>query len=337
MGIYQQTGSDVTSTYAGTVDQSLISDTGGLTMLVGAPNFTYAQTALASIGSVIVGSQTAGNVLGGSIANDTFVGVQVSRASDSIFTGGGADAIVLAEDRLIGSHIALYASNMTTDPSLALAGAALPSISGSIVDARGIPQLGWWGQGSGQLGGPVSNESTNAGSGTGTSGSMSRVLNFETGTDIAEVDRLDISLSAFSGLLRDSNPGVGPGAGPALGAAIFSNTLSTGGTISVTDADLLVFSVTQTFDNAADLAAALADPTTGIRFNVAQTDDLNHYLVAYQDTTGNLRIADMSIQSDTPFFSTATATGKTLSISDMVQIVGVSVDQLHDGNVHFVV
>jgi hypothetical protein len=78
-------------------------------------------------------------------------------------------------------------------------------------------------------------------------------------------------------------------------------------------------------------------PVTGIRFNVAQTDDLNHYLVAYQDTTGNLRIADMSIQSNTPFIDTTTATGKTLSISDMVQIIGVSVDQLHDGNVHFVV
>jgi len=332
MGIYEQPDSMVVNSYAGTVDQSLISDAGGLTMLVGAPNFTYAQTAQASTGSVVMGSQSAGNVLGGSIANDTFIGAQVAQASDSIFTGGGADAVLLADNRSGGSHIALYASNMTTDPGLAIAGAVLPSIMGSIVNALDVPQLGWWGQGTGKIGGPVSDDNTNAGTGTGTSGSMSRIFNFETGTDIVEIDRLDISLSAFSGLLRDTDPGTGP----ALGVSIFSNTLSTGGTISVTDADLLIFSVSQTFDNAADLSLALADPTTGIRFNVAQTDALNHYLIAYQDTTGNTRIADMNIQSDTSFISTATQSGKTLSISDMVQLVGVSVDQIHDGNIHFV-
>ena len=161
---------------------------------------------------------------------------------------------------------------------------------------------------------------------------MSQVFNFETGTDLAELDRFDISLSAFSDLLRDANPG----AGPNLGAAIFSNTLSSGDTISVTDADVLVFSNSQIFDDADDLAATLANVATEIRFNVAQTDALNHYLIAYQDSTGNARIADMSIQSGSSFFGTATETGKTLSISDMVQLVGVSVDQLHDGNIHFV-
>lgn len=332
MGIYELADSSLANTYAGTVDQSFVSDTGGLMMLVGAPNLTYAQTAQASTGAVVTGSHSSGNVLGGSIGNDTFTGVQVTNQSDTFFTGGGADIVILADDRIVGSHIALYASNMTTDPSLALPGSVLPSISGSIVDAKGVPQLGWWGQGSGKLGGPVSDSSTNAGLGTGTSASMSRVINFETGSNDVEIDRLDISLSAFSGLLRDTNPGDGP----ALGAAIFSNTLSTGDTITVTDADLLVFSVSETFDNAADLAAALADPTTGIRFDVMQTDALNHYLIAYQDTTGNVRIADMSIQSDAPFISTVTESSKTLAISDMVQLVGVSVDQIYDGNIHFV-
>ncbi len=332
MGIYALADSSIVSSYAGEVDQSLVSDTGGLIMLVGAPNLTYAQTADASTGSVVIGSHSAGNVLGGSIANDTFMGAQVAQVSDTFFTGGGADSVLLANARTVGSHIALYASNMTTDSSLAIPGDVLPSILGSIVNAQDIPQLGWWGQGSGKLGGPVSNEETNAGSGTGTSASMSQVFNFETGTDLAELDRFDISLSAFSDLLRDANPG----AGPNLGAAIFSNTLSSGDTISVTDADVLVFSNSQTFDDADDLAATLANVATEIRFNVAQTDALNHYLIAYQDSTGNARIADMSIQSDASFFGTATEAGKTLSISDMVQLVGVSVDQLHDGNIHFV-
>lgn len=332
MGIYQQDGVDGTNTYVGTVDQSIVSDAGGLIMPVGASNLTYGQTALASSGAVVIGATNAGNVLGGSIGNDTFQGVQQSALADSIYTGGGADQIVLFDDRTVGSHIALYASNMSSDVSKAVAGTTLPSLLGSIVNAQDVPQLGWWGQGSGQLGGPVSDASTNAGAGTGTSESLTTIYNFETGGDLAELDRLDISLAAFSDLLRDVNPGAGPG----LGQAIFSNLLAPGGTVTVTDANVLVFDSTEVFANASDLAAILADGDTDIDFGALQTDTLNHYLIAYQDTTGSTRIADLNIQSEADFRNTEVIADKTVSISDMVRLVDVSIDQLYDGNIHFV-
>lgn len=332
MGIYQQEGTVGTNTYAGTVDQSFVSDAGGLLMPMGASNFTYSQTALGSTGAVIVGASNAGNVLGGSIGNDTFKGVQLANATDTIFTGGGADQIVLSEDRTATSHIALYASNMTRDLSKVVAGGVLPSISGSIVNAEDIPQLGWWGQGSGKLGGPISDAATNAGAGTGTSGSLTNVYNFQSGTDLREIDRLDFSLSAFSELLRDMTPGSGPN----LGQAVFSNPLSPGDAVTVVNANVLLFDSATTFENASALAATLAHAQTDIEFNFLQTDTYNHYLVLYQDTTGSARIADLNIQSEADFINTAVVANKTVSVSDMVRLVDVSLGQLYDGNLHFV-
>ena len=332
MGIYQQDGVDGTNSYVGMVDQSFTSNTGGLVMPVGAPNLTYGLTAMASTGSVIVGASGAGNVLGGSAGNDTFLGVQNAGLADSIYTGGGADDITLYQGRTVGTHIALYASNMTSNVAQAIAGATMPSIEGSVVNAQDVPQLGWWGQGTGQLGGPTSDVHTNAGRGTGTSDSMTNVYHFSPGTDLAEIDRLDFSLRAFSDLLRDTNPGAGPG----LGQATLSNSLTPGGIVTVADANVLVFSSSQTYADAAELASVLADSSTDITFNALQTDTLNHYLVAYQDTTGSTRIADLNIQSETDFLNTSSGLDKTVSMSDMVRLVDVTVDQLHDGNIHFV-
>jgi hypothetical protein len=332
MGIYNQLDGSPVNSYAGTIDQSFLSATAGLLMPIGAPNFAYGLTAETSTGSIVVGSATAGNVLGGSIGNDVFQGVQIANRADTFFTGGGADTIILAAGRGVGSHIGLYASNMTSDPSQAQPGTAVPSLRGSIVDINDTPQLGWWGQGSGKLGGPISDAMTNAGSGTGVSSSMSRVYNFESGTDFVQVDRINISQRAFSDLIRD----VTPGSGPTLGAAVFSNLLNPGDTVTVTDANVLVFSNARTYANASELAGVLANDITDVSFGSFQSNTFNHYIVAYQDNSGSTRIADMNIQSQTPFDNTAVHAGKTMAISDMVQLVDVSIDQLYAGNIHFV-
>ena len=332
MGVYLQEGVSGVSTYAGTVDQSTLSADGGLIMASGAPNLSYGLTVATSVGAVIVGSATAGNVLGGSIANDTFVGTQALNEADTFYTGGGADVILMADGRATGSVIGLYASNTSSGLIAPVPGQSVVALPGSVVSARDVPQLGWWGQGSGKLGGPVSDASTNAGEGTGVSASITRVINFESGTDASELDRLDFSQAAYSGLLRD----VSPAAGPELGAAVFSNTLTLGDTVTVSNANVLVFSSAVTFANAADLAQALADPFTDIGFGAVQTHDNNHYLVAYQDNGGNTRIADLAIQSATDFSSTELITGMTLSVSDVVQLVGVGIDEFYNGNVHFV-
>ena len=104
------------------------------------------------------------------------------RPPDTIFTGGGADLITLAAAASGRSRVELFAANALFSSATLTPGEAVTAIEGSIVNAQDIPQLGWWGQATGQLGGPVSDAQTNAGLGTGTSQDMSTVLNFSTGS-----------------------------------------------------------------------------------------------------------------------------------------------------------
>ena len=285
-GIYNTSGSGASpSTYLGVVDLSHVDAAGGLIMPMGSFNFAYALTVGGSVGDTISGSSVAGNVLGGSIGNDTFVGTQALNQSDTIFTGGGADTIALASGHTASDRIELYAGNSLTNAAILTPGGVVAAVSGSIVNADDIPQLGWWGQATAQSGGPVSNATTNAGAGTGTSQDMTTVANF------AAADTIDISLAAFSNLLRNFSGGQNP----QVGTAIFSNVVHPGGTVSVPNADVLLIGSTTGFANAAALAAALA--ASPITFAGTQPAGFNHYIVAYQDLSGSVRIADMDIQS----------------------------------------
>ena len=219
----------------------------------------------------------------------------------------------------------LFAGNSFTDADNLQPGASVSPIAGSIVDANDIPQLGWWGQATGQLGGPVTNASTNGGMGTGTSADMTTVHNFVVGSG-GSGDTIDISLAAFSNLIRAAD-----GDAPRPGEAVFSNIVGPGGTITVDDATVIRIESPGGFVGAADLAATLqANP---IAFAAPQDGAMNHYLVAYQDTGGNVRIADMSIQSGGGSF-TDTAGGATLAISDMAQLQGVTLSSLQASNLN---
>ena len=99
-------------------------------------------------------------MLGGSIGNGTFVGTLSLAAPDTIFTGGGADSITLAASHTAHDRIELYAANGLNDIANLAPGGVAPSVSGSIVDANDVPQLGWWGQATAQSGGPVSDAGT---------------------------------------------------------------------------------------------------------------------------------------------------------------------------------
>ena len=331
MGIYAVPNSAAVATYTAAVDQYTIDPTGGLIMPVGAANFEYGTTVATSVGSVIVGSQASGNVLGGSIGNDVFAGTMNLNQSDTIYTGGGRDEIFLTAGGVSPTRIEMYAGNNTGSPVAVAPGAIEPAIAGSIVNANDIPQLGWWGQATGQIGGPVSSTSTNLGFGTGTSADMSIVHNFDPAVSGGRGDSIDFSLSAFSGLLRSATSGTSP----ALGSALFSNSLAPGGVVTVANADVLLLSNAQSFSGAADVAGALARGTTGINFGTAQTNAISHYLVAYQDTVGNARIADLDIHSNVAFTNTSQA--QTLAVSDMIQLVGVSLGSLTQANIQFVI
>jgi hypothetical protein len=326
MGIYTVSNVSGVATYTAVVDQSHVDAFGGLIMPVGAPNFDYGFTVASSVGALVVGSEAQGNVLGGSIGNDSFVGTQNVSMSDTIYTGGGADDILLAADRLHSTRIELYAGNSTSSPTPVTPGGIETSVAGSIVDAHDVPQLGWWGQATGQLGGPVSNSTTNLGFGIGTSADMSVVQNFITGSG----DSVDLSLSAFSRLFRSATPAIQP----ATGNAIFSNSLGPNGVVTVNNADVLILGANQTFADAAAVAGALSKPETAINFSVAQTNPVNHYLLAYQDTGGNVRVADLDIHNSTPFTNTSHV--QTLALSDMIELVGVSLSMLQQTNVQIV-
>ncbi len=328
MGIYSTTNGGTIATYTGVVDQSHADSAGGLIMPVSSLDFAYSTTVAGSVGAAITGATTAGNVLGGSIGNEIITGTSSLTRPDTIYTGGGADTIILAPGHFASTRIELYAGNSIGGAPV-VPGGVERAVFGSIVNASDIPQLGWWGQATAQVGGPVSNASTNAGNGNGTSLDMSTVVNFVTGTASRPVDSIDFSFGAFSNLLRTD----GGTSTPELGAAVFSNLLSPGGAVTVGNADVLLLG--NTFANAAAVAASLANPTTAITFAGAQTNLLNHYLVAYQDLTGSVRIADLDIhRGATPFLTTAQ--GESISASDMVQITGVALSSLHGGNVQFV-
>lgn len=328
MGVYTLSDSQAVPSYTVVIDQSYVNDFGGLIMPIGSLNFSYSTSVEGGIGALVVGSQAQGNVLGGSIGNDTFVGTEGVSMTDTIYTGGGADMILLSAGRTETTRIELYAGNSIANPTPVAPGGVQTAVVHSIVDANDIPQLGWWGQATAQFGGPVSDATTNRGFGTGTSEDMSVVTNFIAGTASDAGDSIDLSLSAFSGLLSSANPLIGPG----LGEAVFSNILIPGGTVTVGNASVLILG--GTFSDASAVAAALVNSSTAINFSVAQINSVNHYMVAYQDSTGNARIADMDIHSQIAFTNTSQV--QSLSVSDMVQLTGVSLLQLQESNVHFV-
>jgi parallel beta-helix repeat protein len=326
MGVYTLSDSGAVPSYTVVIDQSHVSDLGGLIMPIGSLNFSYSTSVAGGAGALIVGSEAQGNLLGGSIGNDTFVGTEGVSMVDTIYTGGGADQILLSADRTETTRIELYAGNSIDNPTPVAPGAVQTAVIHSIVDANDIPQLGWWGQATAQFGGPVSDASTNRGFGTGTSEDMSLVANFIASSASGPGDSIDISLSAFSGLLSSANPLLGP----IIGEAVFSNLLAPGGTVTNAASVLLLGG---TFSDAAAVAAAMVNSSTAINFAVVQINAANHYMVAYQDNTGNVRLADMDIHA-TGFTNTSQA--QTLAVSDMVQLTGVSLLQLQESNVHFV-
>ena len=95
-GIYNTDDGTEVASYLAVVDQSHVSATGGLIMPVGSFDFAYSLNVAGSIGASITGSAVAGNVLGGSIGNDSFTGTQSLTLADTIYTGGGADTPALA-------------------------------------------------------------------------------------------------------------------------------------------------------------------------------------------------------------------------------------------------
>jgi hypothetical protein len=324
----------VNSINAITIDAHL---SGGLTMLGGDANFTSSTTAGGSAGDTITGSATAGNLLGGSIGNDTIVGTTNTTASDTVYTAGGADAITLQAGHTAADHVELYGGNgiaTAITPGVLVEGAQ----AHSIVTAGDIPQLGWWNHGTSATGGAASTATTNLGTalGFGTSADLSTVANFTPAHDV-----VDLSVGAFSGLLHDAFTGLLVAGGA---DATFSTPTGSGATVvpavAGPGAASSVLVLNGTFTGAAGVASALAGAgaiTFGAPVPVVSAAIGDHFIVAYQDTGSNsVHLADLDIHSAAPITTTAGGAGQTVAVSDLVQLTGVSVTALHASNVHFV-
>jgi hypothetical protein len=284
----------------------------------------------------IFGSTTKSNVLIGSHFADNLNG---GSATDSIVTNGGGDGVNLGAGHtadLIGAYVA--AGNAFATPGNAPNG----GVAGAITDINNFAQAGFWGVMPG--GTPI--VPTTAFPNTGTSASMAVVNGFS----VSGNDTVDFSISewAISGthfglvnLLANGPFFYQPG------AAVFSDPVVAGGTVTIGGGttgspEVLIF--TTSVANAAQLASTLHTVGLGIYTpNPQPPGDEAHFLAAYQDLGGNVRIADVDIFNTSAAPLNNTSQG-TVAASDMVQLAGVSLGSLiaHEGagnvspNMHFI-
>jgi len=356
------------STNAFILDASLSgtnSTVGGLLMRGGDSNFipTLGSGFTVATGDTITGSQTAGNIIIGSLGNDVLTGTLSLTQADTIGTDGGKDTINLAAGHTASDHIEFFdAIGTTTGGGINPPGSALTSFSslgavgGTIVGTGDVAQGGWWGAvysltntkdpfliTGAATGADVSNPAQ-AGAG-GTSVDNSTVNHFVAG---AGGDVLDFSVSAWgkyqtpNGLLAngDTHWSFSDIAGDAtslIGNAVFANVTTGGTVVGPHNADVLVIG-NGSFANAAALANTLAGTGAigGAGFAPAAVGNEVHLLVAYQNLQGNTVIADLDLDAHATAGTTSTATGNLIAVSDIVTLTGVSLTQLTAGNIHFV-
>jgi len=326
------------STNARLIDAS---KSGGLIMEAGDANYTVALTVAGSQGDVIIGAAAAGNVLGGSIGNDTFTSNAVGFA-DSIYTGGGKDVISLAAGHAVTDHVGLYEGFDT--PGILPGGIEIPRFQ-SIVGTGDVPQLGWWGQATGIVAtGYNATGLTYAGlaANTGTNADETTVANFKAGLDIVD---FAASAGGLGGAAWAAGGLNGVGAGTSLGLVTgnLSQVPAGPAVIQQVDAFATTFAAAtnlveltgQTFLSPTAVVSYLHDPThlfnltTGLAANQSA-----HMLVAYQDAATNTHIADLAMIANGG--ATVFLAAMTLHLSDIVQLTGVQVTDLTATSVHFV-
>ncbi len=376
--------------------QILAATSGGLIMEGADNNYSNYEFYNTNNGDLIIGSATGSNVLIGSIGNDQITGTLSTTKADTIATGGGADAITLAQNHTASDHIELYTgAGLLKDGSSYIVSATLDSI----VDTSDHAQAGWWGVNTDGTNNYVGTDHTrighlayDIGNDTGdylygTSADLSTVQNFVTAKDV-----VDISVGAFGGQigtpygLLENFFAEGTGGQPSDIQAPTSTATTTGHTPAVfsapvnpgqdvqyntahpdasTSANVLVLS--GVYNGAAAVAQTLGSPVgdTAITFLGGLTlnyigphndglDWAGHIIIAYQNQPGGTVIADLDISaSQQVVYDTFAGYGlngnasnnfnyggfppnETIGVSDLVQLTGVSLSNLHAANIHFV-
>jgi len=279
-------------------------------------------------GDTISGSLTSGNILIGSLGNDTING-NTSNAADTIATDGGADTINLAANHSASDHVDLFVgfsvANFTP-------GTALTAVANSILSTGGAGQQGFWGNSPGTTGGLPALVFT----GSGTSADLSTINNFNPGPDV-----IDLSINAWGSSFLGDSQFTSLTTAANGGNAVFTNSVGPGGTVtSGAGADVL-FIGQGSFLNAATLAGVLASASGGITFkgSALANGNASDIIVAYDNLQGNTVIADLQIYNASGGALTNVATntkGVDIAVSDMAVLTGVNPTHLAGHDIHFV-
>ena len=316
------------STNASTLDAHTAGDP--LIMLGGDANFEAGVTPATSLGNAITGAPVSGNILIGSLGNDTTTSTSTG-GGDTIVTDGGGDIISLAGQ---GDTIDVFAGVASTAGVVSYT-TALGGVAGAgniVSDIAGAESAhgGWWGLGAGSPL-PVALNTVATAAGFGTSGDSSVVSGAANGTG-GTSDVVGFSTGAWSGFLTDTS-------GVALTGAhttVFSNLIGVGGTITTAHANVIDIGV-GTFDGAATLANSIA--ASGITLAAAIGTGDHSFLVAYQNSAngGGVTLADLFV--DNTGGATTLIKGSAtehIAVSDMVELTGVSAANLAAANVHLI-
>ena len=317
---------------------------GGLIMEGGDANFVTSATVAGSLGDVIIGSATSGNVLGGSIGNDVFTS-NVTGLADTIFTSGGADKITLTPGHTGSNSLDMYSGFSTAGVT---PGTAEIVRFGSITNGNDVSDLGWFGQATGVVAkGYDATGNTYAGlaANTGVSAANSTattITNFNAGSDIIQ---LSDSTSGYGVGVNGAN-GVGAGVTIQLVNASLAQftALGVNGTPvnvqQVNPGDILTGAnnffelTTGTFATQTAVAAALHGAYNLVFSAFLGANNSAHIYAAYSDGT-NTHIADVALVANAGV-SNHTGGGAgamTEHVSD-IAIVGVPLTSLTGANVH---
>jgi hypothetical protein len=268
-------------------------------------------TAETSIDAFVAGTAS---VITGTLNNETLTGG--STGGDIIYPAGGADTINLSS-----------AAHATETIYFGATVNASATVIEPITNAAGVTQQGFWGNASGDTGLSAS-----------TSADMTVVNNFAAG---ATGDIVSFIFSAWGSGGTVNGTGTelglvqGDAATPVTTGSAVLGALQVAGTTLSASTNVVVDSVA-TYANAAALASALTNSSGHFSFTgagLAANDDA-HMLVAYS-TGSSVDIADVEFDNTTTAGQSDTA-HLTVTASDMVQLIGVSLAALTAHNIALV-
>jgi len=335
LGVVSTPGDNIPLSYSTNALSIDASVSGGLIMRAGNANFTLSGTVAGSLGDDFIGSSKAGNVLAGSIGNDTFkFGISPVDISNTIVTYGGKDTITLLDDHTSTQRIEFFAGTFSNIGAPPMPGVTKATpIAQSITDVHDNAALGWWGLATGGTASVVGSSNYASGAGLvatdkGTSADMALVTGFSAAHDVADFASAAWGFTAgiHLGLVNGNLTPVSTlGEVTVAQKVLPSDNVGPGG--NTLNSDTNVIFLDGLYKDAHDLANTLGNSTAHLNFAATLLYGQDaHMLMVYSDTSGGLRIADVE------FINTGAATSQSadthVHASDIVLLANIGFTDL---------